>query len=113
MELHVVEGPDQGKVFPLGPSSVIGRDPTAAIVLGDDEVSRRHAIVSVDEGRARIEDLGSSNGTFTEAGPISAETEIEVGQRVRVGQTVMELRATQARDPENLPPTKVPLPPLS
>jgi S-DNA-T family DNA segregation ATPase FtsK/SpoIIIE len=112
MELAVVEGPDQGRSFPLGPSSVIGRDPTAAINLTDEEVSRRHAIVSVDEGRVRVEDLGSSNGTYVERGRVEAETELQAGQRMRVGQTVMELRAGAAADPENLPSTKVPLPEL-
>jgi pSer/pThr/pTyr-binding forkhead associated (FHA) protein len=109
VELFVVEGPDQGRSFPLGPSSVIGRDPTAAINLTDEEVSRRHAIVSVDEGRVQVEDLGSSNGTFVEPGAITGETELQPGQRLRVGQTVMELRAPEGPgDPENLPATKVP-----
>ena len=112
MELYVVEGPDEGRSFRLGPSSVVGRDPTAAISLTDEEVSRRHAIVAVDEGRVRVEDLGSSNGTFTEAGRIDGEAELHPGQRMRAGQTVMELRAGAGRDPENLPATKVPLPEL-
>ena len=112
MELIVVEGPDQGRSFRLGPSSVVGRDPTAAINLTDEEVSRRHAIVSVDEGRVTVEDLGSSNGTYVESGRIDNETELGAGKRMRVGQTVMELQAGAGADPENLPPTKVPLPEL-
>jgi pSer/pThr/pTyr-binding forkhead associated (FHA) protein len=111
VELFVVDGPDQGRSFALGPQSVVGRDPTAAVNLVDEEVSRRHALISVDEGRATVEDLGSSNGTFVEARQISDETELLAGQRMRVGQTVMELRAGgSAGDPENLPSTKVPLP---
>jgi pSer/pThr/pTyr-binding forkhead associated (FHA) protein len=111
MELFVVDGPDQGRSFALGPQSVVGRDPTAAVNLVDEEVSRRHALISVDEGWAKVEDLGSSNGTFVEARQISDETELRPGQRMRVGQTVMELRTPgSAGDPENLPATKVPLP---
>jgi pSer/pThr/pTyr-binding forkhead associated (FHA) protein len=109
--MFVVEGPDQGRSFALGPQSVVGRDPTAAINLVDEEVSRRHALISVDEARATVEDLGSSNGTFVGARLISAETVLQAGQRMRVGQTVLELRAAgSAGDPENLPATKVPLP---
>jgi hypothetical protein len=38
---------------------------------------------------------------------------LQQGQRMRVGQTVMELRVpASAGDPENLPATKVPLPDL-
>jgi pSer/pThr/pTyr-binding forkhead associated (FHA) protein len=104
VELFVVEGPDTGRSFALGPQSVIGRDPTAAVNLVDEEVSRRHALV---------EDLGSSNGTYVDSDRIEDETQLQAGQRVRVGQTVMELRAPEgAGDPENLPPTKVPLPEL-
>jgi pSer/pThr/pTyr-binding forkhead associated (FHA) protein len=111
VELFVVEGPDQGRSFALGPQSVVGRDPTAAINLVDEEVSRRHALISLDEARATVEDLGSSNGTFVDRGQISGETELQPGQRMRVGQTVMELRTpASAGDPENLPATKVPLP---
>jgi pSer/pThr/pTyr-binding forkhead associated (FHA) protein len=111
VELFVVEGPDQGRSFALGPQSVVGRDPTAAINLVDEEVSRRHALISVDEARATVEDLGSSNGTFVGARQISNETVLQAGQRMRVGQTVLELRVpASAGDPENLPATKVPLP---
>jgi pSer/pThr/pTyr-binding forkhead associated (FHA) protein len=113
MELFVVEGPDAGRSFPLGPQSVIGRDPTASVNLLDEEVSRRHALISVDEGRATIEDLGSSNGTYINSGQVAGETALEPGQRLRVGQTILELRQTEPiGDPENLPSTKVPLPEL-
>jgi S-DNA-T family DNA segregation ATPase FtsK/SpoIIIE len=109
--MFVVEGPDQGRSFALGPQSVVGRDPTAAVNLVDGEVSRRHALISVDEARAMVEDLGSSNGTYVQARQISDQTELQPGHRMRVGQTVMELRvSTSAGDPENLPATKVPLP---
>jgi pSer/pThr/pTyr-binding forkhead associated (FHA) protein len=111
VELFVVEGPDEGRSFALGPQSVVGRDPTAAVNLVDGEVSRRHALISVDEARATVEDLGSSNGTFVGARQISGATELQPGRRMRVGQTVMELRVSaSAGDPENLPATKVPLP---
>ena len=113
MELFVVEGPDTGRSFALGPQSVVGRDPTAAVNLVDEEVSRRHALLRVDQGKAMVEDLGSSNGTHVDAAKIDTEVELAPGQRLRVGQTVMELRTSEsAGDPENLPATKVPLPEL-
>lgn len=113
MELFVVDGPDAGRSFALGPQAVIGRDRTAAVNLVDEEVSRRHALISMDTGHATIEDLGSSNGTFVDSAAISSETVLQPGQRMRVGRTVMELRVSEsAGDPENLPATKVPLPDL-
>jgi pSer/pThr/pTyr-binding forkhead associated (FHA) protein len=111
VELLCVEGPDQGRSFGLTAQSVIGRDPTATVHLTDDEVSRRHAIVTLGEGQITIEDLGSFNGTHTDAGEVKQETPIAVGERIRVGQTVLELRElTGSEDPENLKPTKTSLP---
>lgn len=110
MELVAVEGPDQGRSFALTAQSVIGRDPTATVHLTDEEVSRRHAIVSLGEGTITIEDLGSFNGTHMDGGEITAETPLRVGDRIRVGQTVLELREVAGADPENLKPTKTSLP---
>lgn len=113
MELFVVEGPDAGRSFALGPQSVIGRDPTAAINLVDEEVSRRHALITVGEGRVIVEDLGSSNGTLIDSHPIVEETDLQPGQRLGVGQTVLELRIREPiGDPEDLKATKVNLPEL-
>ena len=110
MELIVVEGPDQGRSFALTAQSVIGRDPTATVNLTDEEVSRRHAIVTLGEGQITIEDLGSFNGTHTDAGEVKDETSLSIGDRIRVGQSVLELREVAGADPENLKPTKTSLP---
>jgi pSer/pThr/pTyr-binding forkhead associated (FHA) protein len=111
MELLVVEGPDKGRSFALSAQSVIGRDPTAAVHLTDDEVSRRHAIIMLGEGQATIEDLGSFNGTHTDAGEVKGETPVRAGDRIRLGSTVLQLRELKgSEDPENMKPTKTSLP---
>jgi ABC-type multidrug transport system ATPase subunit len=43
---------------------VLGRDPAADVRYDDHRVSRRHAVVRFDGERWRVEDLGSSNGTY-------------------------------------------------
>jgi pSer/pThr/pTyr-binding forkhead associated (FHA) protein len=111
VELVVVEGPDLGRSFTLSAQSVIGRDPTATVHLTDQEVSRRHAIIAIGEGQATVEDLGSFNGTHVDGTEISRETPVGVGDRIRLGQTVLELREiTGSEDPEALKPTKTSLP---
>jgi pSer/pThr/pTyr-binding forkhead associated (FHA) protein len=110
MELVVLEGPDAGRSFSLTAQSVIGRDPTATVHLTDDEVSRRHAIVTLGEGQITIEDLGSFNGTHTDDGEVTQETPLNVGDRIRLGRTVLELREIAGEDPEALKPTKTSLP---
>jgi pSer/pThr/pTyr-binding forkhead associated (FHA) protein len=111
VELIVVAGPDQGRSFALTAQSVIGRDPTATVHLTDEEVSRRHAIVSAGEGQTTIEDLGSFNGTHVNGGKVESETPLTIGDRIQLGQTVLELREVLgSEDPENLKPTKTSLP---
>src|SRR3954447_8459664 len=111
MELFVLEGPDTGRSFSLTAQSVIGRDPTATVHLTDEEVSRRHAIISVGEGQATIEDLGSINGTHLDSGPVEGEAPVGPGDRIRVGKSLLELRTpAAAEDPEALKPTKTSMP---
>lgn len=43
---------------------VLGRDPSCEIVLDDPSASRRHALLRFENGRYRLEDLGSKNGTL-------------------------------------------------
>lgn len=42
----------------------IGRAPDCDVIIEEDTVSKHHARIDWHEGKARIEDLGSSNGTF-------------------------------------------------
>ena len=51
--------------FPLRYGAhIIGRDESAEIRLDASTISRRHARLVIDAGQARLEDLGSKNGTF-------------------------------------------------
>ena len=66
------------------PFAVIGRDPSCDIVLGDKQVSRRHAYVQVIAGRPFWVDLDSQLGTFVEgqawkSGWIGTERSIAIG----------------------------------
>jgi pSer/pThr/pTyr-binding forkhead associated (FHA) protein len=112
VELVVVEGPDQGRSFALTAESVIGRDPTATVHLTDEEVSRRHALLSIGEGRAILEDLGSSNGTYVDGELVTGESQLQPGARLTLGATVLEFRRLEgSEDPENLKATKTNLRP--
>jgi diguanylate cyclase (GGDEF)-like protein len=64
--LVLLKGPQMGREYRLDPGHVmIGRAPDSDIVLDDDNVSRRHALIVCDPaGKIFIEDLGSKNGTL-------------------------------------------------
>src|SRR3972149_335686 len=63
--LIVRSGPSPGTVFDVTKEvTMLGRDVTNDIPLGDVEISRQHARLTRTPGGMVLEDLGSTNGTF-------------------------------------------------
>jgi len=62
-----VDGPSNGQVHSLEAAElVVGRGSASDFRLGDEGVSRRHALLLHSRGHYFIQDLESSNGTFLE-----------------------------------------------
>src|ERR1051326_8306087 len=57
-----VQGSD--RILPAGPAYLIGRDPDCDIVIADDRVSWRHAVLRVEADRWVLADNGSTNGIY-------------------------------------------------
>ncbi|MGR6997880.1 FHA domain-containing protein [Yinghuangia aomiensis] len=76
-ELRVVGGPDAGGVHLLRQGTVrIGRAPEAEIRIGDPDLSRLHAELTITPGaggRVHVADLGSTNGTTLDGLPVGRE----------------------------------------
>ncbi len=83
--LTVLTGSASGKMFKLHPSMTIGRSPACEIRLEDDGMSRTHARIRCEDGRATIEDLQSRNGTFVNGERIRAIVKIEDGDKIQCG----------------------------
>ena len=81
-----------GASYPLEAETTIGRAAGCRIAVDDTHVSKVHARVFVNEGRWYVEDLGSTNGTLVNETLVGATTPLDVGDRIRVGETVLELR---------------------
>jgi pSer/pThr/pTyr-binding forkhead associated (FHA) protein len=92
--LLVTEGPLRGTTVALGQQSVlIGRSPESTLVLDDDYASGRHARIYPEDGSWYVEDLGSTNGTFSGQQKITGSPmRLDVGTTLRIGTTVLELR---------------------
>ncbi len=89
----VVEGDSlQGKSFDIGDELTIGRAEKCSVVLDDPYVSQVHARIFANNGGFMVEDLGSTNGTYLNRQRITAPTELQRGDRVKIGKTVLELR---------------------
>ena len=93
VRLVVLDGPDSGREFPLAGAFAIaiGRDDAAGIVIEDDQVSRRHALLIVFEDGARVDDLGSTNGTWVNGSRVDTPHPLREGDELRVGETRLRL----------------------
>jgi pSer/pThr/pTyr-binding forkhead associated (FHA) protein len=65
--------------------AVIGRSRDCDIVLGDGNVSRRHAEVLPTEDGWSVNDLGSTNGVSVNGRRIAGATSLKAGDRIEVG----------------------------
>jgi len=62
MNLVLISGSGEGKRYPIETAATIGRDPSNDIVLKDPSVSLVHCQVYLENNRAFVKDLGSTNG---------------------------------------------------
>ena len=74
-----------GTVFTLQAVTSLGRKASNTIVLDDDFVSGEHSLVSWRDGRAWLEDVASTNGTFLNETEIVRPTPISEGDIIGVG----------------------------
>jgi predicted component of type VI protein secretion system len=116
--LIVQKGPNPGMVFELSKEvSLIGRDVTNDIVLGDAEISRQHARLTRTPGGFVLEDLGSTNGSFVNSERLMAPRVLNPGDIIGFGENVRlnfdasapEAAATVAR-PVEIPAKAAPAP---
>jgi uncharacterized protein (TIGR02996 family) len=89
---HVDDAHDPRFVVIRDPGSYeIGGAGGSSVVLADSTVSQRHARLTLQDGKIFVEDLGSDTGTFVDEEPIAGVTEVELGQWIRVGETVLQV----------------------
>ncbi|MBN1436091.1 MAG: FHA domain-containing protein [Sedimentisphaerales bacterium] len=99
LTLSILQGPDKGRSFDIDLDEVlIGRDAPDA-PLGDNTVSRRHAVLRNADGVWMIRDLNSANGTYVNGVKVAGTMEVEVklGDQLRCGTTLLVVGGTQVR----------------
>ncbi len=74
------------------PITVIGRGSDSDLVLEDSGASRRHAEIHITGGRARIIDLGSTNGTYVD-GSKNPVADLHDGSVITIGRARLVYRA--------------------
>jgi predicted component of type VI protein secretion system len=92
-----------------GERALLGRDPTADIVVNDPSVSRRHAIVERRPEGWAVFDQRSANGTWLDNVRIE-QALLQPGQQLRLGAVSFEVQvpgAAGARGPGTMAPQPV------
>ena len=96
LRLLVTEGTNKGHVYELGDGAVtVGSHIDCDIVITDDSVSGKHAIVHLVDDQLLVRDAGSRNGTWfgpTGGTRITPEGRtLRSGDSVRFGKTILRL----------------------
>ncbi len=95
--LEVMSGPLDGKTWAFEQEITIGRDDavaTACITI-DRYISRKHArLYEEQDGRLRLADLASRNGTRLGGRPLGDPEAIGLGERFVIGRTTLRVIRT-------------------
>ncbi len=78
------------------PEVIIGRSPQSQCHLPSNTISARHARLFFRQGHWWIEDLGSTNGTFLNAAPLTRATIVVSGDKIRCGEAELVIAAESA-----------------
>ena len=91
-EFVVRSGKEAGRtvVVSTGQTISLGRLKGCDVVVDDEAASRRHCTVTAREDVCVVADLQSANGTFVNEKRI-ATVELQKGDKIRIGSTVIEL----------------------
>jgi hypothetical protein len=81
-----------GLDFTVRDSVVLGRSDQADVKLEDPYASEFHLRLTTRDDRLVLTDLGSTNGTYVNGRRATAPVDLNRGDSVQVGKTVMEVR---------------------
>jgi ABC-type multidrug transport system ATPase subunit/pSer/pThr/pTyr-binding forkhead associated (FHA) protein len=84
---------------------LVGRAHQASLRLEDHQVSGRHCLLRIGQGRATVEDLGSTNGTYLNGHPLPPYQAVPLnpGDQIRVGPFHLVLATRPPSSPRPLP----------
>ncbi len=89
--LKFISGKYQGQEFALqeGQDYTVGRSSDSSLILVEDMVSRNHARIFITpQGGVRMEDLGSTNGSFVN-GERVRDSDVKEGDRILFGTSII------------------------
>lgn len=100
---------EQRFTIPFGVYS-LGQDAGNKIVLKDEAISWKHAVLSVLSHELAIEDLNSNTGTYVEGNRVRARQVFKPGERVIIGPYTLKIMAPSGDPPTPVTPPPAPAP---
>jgi serine/threonine-protein kinase len=97
-EILVEEGQEKGRIVPLRPGKPLEIGREGNLRLEDKALSRRHAKITWDDEVYRLEDVGSTWGTFVNGVKVRDHA-LQDGDRIRVGNHLLRFQVLE----EDLP----------
>lgn len=89
-EMVWIDGPMAGLRQPISGTLEIGREGAGVILTGDQNVSRRHALITASSNQVEIHDLNSTNGTFVNGQRVEKAI-LNRGDLVKIGASTFRL----------------------
>lgn len=105
--LKVLEGAKVGaKISIKKPEFTIGRSQGCSLCAGSSAVSRQHCMISRDESKVTVHDMGSRNGTLVNGAKIEGTVELASGDEITVGPLKFLLTITSSLNSVKKPEVK-------
>ena len=95
-KLLIESGQASGRAFEFDDDILIGRGLAPDFAIHDSRVSRRHAAMRRQGKTYLLSDLGSGNGTMVNGVRITGPTALADGDRIRLGDVLLEFRWADA-----------------
>jgi pSer/pThr/pTyr-binding forkhead associated (FHA) protein len=109
LRLVVLAGAKQGTRIPLKKSKfIIGRAKECTLRAGSEAISRRHCAILRRESGWSVRDLKSRNGTYLNDERIEQETQLKVGDELRVGPLRFRVESAEAASSPSVKSAKTP-----
>lgn len=78
----------------------VGSSPAAHIQIDRDEISARHAILTVTDDSVTLQDAGSRNGTYLDGKKVTDACVLQAGQVIQVGEAKLGIRIKGSGGPQ-------------
>ena len=105
--LKVLEGAKVGaKISIKKPEFTIGRSQGCSLCAGSSAVSRQHCMISRDESKVTVRDMGSRNGTLVNGENTEGTVELASGDEITVGPLKFLLTITSSLNSVKKPEVK-------